>query len=539
MKNVEKVGGTGIFTRFIYKALPLAFDESLSYYETLCALLYYLQNTIIPALNNNADAVVELQELYNELKEYVDNYFENLDIQEEINNKLDEMAESGQLADIIAQYLQVASVLGFDTKADLKSAENLAEGSITRTLGTDTYNDGKGNYYKIRTVTTGDVIDDDLILALSNYPTLIAEKMPDYRMNQAESAINTINNTTIPAINTRIDNIVNKKWIMIGDSYGQGYNPDGNVTGWPRVLKGLLGLTDDNCTIACQGGAGFANTSYLYSTILTNLPADEEVTDIIFGGGYNDLSWGDSSIAQGFSDCNTLIQTKFPNAKVHVAYFPICVNVNTSQIYYKYQTYVSNSNLYNWNFLANIRYSLMNGSYLASDNIHINQNGENAVANAIYMALNGGYNYSKFNDNTLTKDSIFNAGTFNMHLYSVNDISFLANYTGTQTFSVSSAGNRLNIYDNPTITLGSLTRNGMIGRGYYSNQWQSIGDVIVHDTSLGWFTLPAKISIDENNDLLLRIDRITSDAHNGYAQLTSVDSMQIPMFCITVPTMTL
>ncbi len=192
MKNVEKVGGTGIFTRFIYKALPLAFDESLSYYECLCALLDYLQNTIMPTLNNNADAIVELQELYNELKDYVDNYFKNLDIQEEINNKLDEMAESGQLADIIAQYLEVASVLGFDTKADLKSAENLVEGSITRTIGTDSYNDGKGHFYKIRTLTSGDIVDDDNILALTNYPTLIAEKIPDYRMNQAESNINTI-----------------------------------------------------------------------------------------------------------------------------------------------------------------------------------------------------------------------------------------------------------------------------------------------------------------------------------------------------------
>lgn len=539
MINVEKVETSGIFKSYVAKTIPLAFDESLSYYECLCALLNYLKNTILPAIDNNADAVIELQGLYVELKDYVDNYFENLDIQTEINNKLDEMAESGELADIIAQYLQVASVLGFDTKATLKSAENLAEGSIARTLGTDTYNDGKGNYYKIRTVTTGDVIDDDNILALSEYPTLIAEKMPDYRMNQAESAINTINNTTIPAINTRIDNIVNKKYIMIGDSYGQGFNPDGNVTGWPRVLKGLLGLTDDNCTIACQGGAGFANTSYLYSTILTNLPADDDVTDIIFGGGYNDLSWGNEAIAQGFSDCNTLIQTKFPNAKVHVAYFPICINVNTAQIYYKYQTYVSNSNLYNWNFLANVRYCLMQGTFLASDNVHINQNGENAVANAIYMALNGGYNYSKFNDNTLTKNSIFNAGTFNMHLYSVNDISILANYTGTQTFTVSSASNRLNLYDDGTVTLGSLTRNGMIGRGYYANQWQSIGSVVVHDTSLGWFTLPAKVTIDDYNNLLLHVDRITSDAHNGYAQLTSVDSIQVPIFSVTMPTMTL
>ena len=37
-----------------------------------------------------------------ELKDFVDDYFDNLDVQEEINNKLDVMAEDGTLADIIS-----------------------------------------------------------------------------------------------------------------------------------------------------------------------------------------------------------------------------------------------------------------------------------------------------------------------------------------------------------------------------------------------------------------------------------------------------
>ena len=75
--NIEviKAKQTGIFTNYIFKAIPLAFDESMSYYETLCGLLNYLQNTIIPTVNNNADAVAELQTLYEELRTYVDDYF--------------------------------------------------------------------------------------------------------------------------------------------------------------------------------------------------------------------------------------------------------------------------------------------------------------------------------------------------------------------------------------------------------------------------------------------------------------------------------
>ena len=175
MMNIEKIKPTGLFTNYIYKAIPLAFDESMSYYETLCGLLSYLKDTVIPALNNNADAIIEVQNLMTQLQNYVDNYFENLDVQEEINNKLDEMAESGELTDIIAQYLQLAGILAFNTVNDLKNAQNITNGSICKTLGYETYNDGKGEFYKIRTITSSDVVDNINIIALQISNTLIAE----------------------------------------------------------------------------------------------------------------------------------------------------------------------------------------------------------------------------------------------------------------------------------------------------------------------------------------------------------------------------
>ena len=40
------------------------------------------------------------------MKAYVENFFANLDVQEEINNKLDDMAETGELAEILAEFLE-------------------------------------------------------------------------------------------------------------------------------------------------------------------------------------------------------------------------------------------------------------------------------------------------------------------------------------------------------------------------------------------------------------------------------------------------
>ncbi len=45
----------------------------------------------------------ELKNLFNGLKTYVNTYFDNLDVQEEINNKLDQMLEDGSLLDLINQ----------------------------------------------------------------------------------------------------------------------------------------------------------------------------------------------------------------------------------------------------------------------------------------------------------------------------------------------------------------------------------------------------------------------------------------------------
>ena len=84
--------------------LPSSYIETMSYYEMLVWFTEFLKNQVIPTVNNNAEAVNELQHMYDELKEYVDNYFDNLDVQEAIDNKLDEMVESGDFATIINNY---------------------------------------------------------------------------------------------------------------------------------------------------------------------------------------------------------------------------------------------------------------------------------------------------------------------------------------------------------------------------------------------------------------------------------------------------
>lgn len=53
-----------------------------------------------------SDKTDNFETTLNNALEYINNYFKNLDVQEEINNKLEEMKKNGELADIIAAFLK-------------------------------------------------------------------------------------------------------------------------------------------------------------------------------------------------------------------------------------------------------------------------------------------------------------------------------------------------------------------------------------------------------------------------------------------------
>lgn len=84
------------FRFWCQKVLPLVYDDSLSYYELLCKTVDYLNKTMEDVDTLNGD-VTNLHKAYEQLQDYVNNYFNTLDVQEEINNKLDLMANNGTL----------------------------------------------------------------------------------------------------------------------------------------------------------------------------------------------------------------------------------------------------------------------------------------------------------------------------------------------------------------------------------------------------------------------------------------------------------
>ena len=93
----ESYSGQGAFRYWCQTVLPITYDDSLSYYELLNKVVNYLNemlndiNLVETNVGKTISAVRRLHGWCEELKTYVDNYFTNLDVQEEINNKLDSM----------------------------------------------------------------------------------------------------------------------------------------------------------------------------------------------------------------------------------------------------------------------------------------------------------------------------------------------------------------------------------------------------------------------------------------------------------------
>ena len=92
------------FKFWVQKVLPTVYDDSLSYYELLTKVVDYL-NTMAEDVSILHNVVEEYTVAFNTLKAFVDNYFDNLDVQQEINSKLDEMALDGSLGVIVSPFL--------------------------------------------------------------------------------------------------------------------------------------------------------------------------------------------------------------------------------------------------------------------------------------------------------------------------------------------------------------------------------------------------------------------------------------------------
>lgn len=158
--------------------------DALTNWQLFCKLGKEM-NKIINSVNTSGSQVETLTNAFNNLQDYVNNYFNNLDVQEEINNKLDEMAQDGTLQNIIEEYLNLGVIFHYDNINNMKSATNLKNGNYAQTGGFYQINDNGSAKYYIRNKNTDEVENGITTFQITN-TNLIAELIKTDTINVAQ-----------------------------------------------------------------------------------------------------------------------------------------------------------------------------------------------------------------------------------------------------------------------------------------------------------------------------------------------------------------
>ena len=220
-------------------------------------------------INELVKAVNGMEKVIKEAVDYINNYFANLDVQEEINNKLDDMADNGELVEIISAYLELRSVLAFDSVADMISATNLIDGSFVETYGFYANGDGGGAKYKIRTATEDDTPDDIFSFAIEGVTSynLIAEIVPESTLNVkcAGAKGNGETDDTL-AIQATINKCITDNlacYVPVGTYMVSKITIDGNVhfygDGFNTKFKAIANSSETSIVSVVNAGVNFCN----------------------------------------------------------------------------------------------------------------------------------------------------------------------------------------------------------------------------------------------------------------------------------------
>ena len=95
-----------LFRRWVLQNFPFIEQDfdALTDYQLICKVVEYL-NQVITTVNAGGEQIELLTNTVNQFVDYINHYFDNLDVQNEINNKLDEMYANGQLDLLFSKYV--------------------------------------------------------------------------------------------------------------------------------------------------------------------------------------------------------------------------------------------------------------------------------------------------------------------------------------------------------------------------------------------------------------------------------------------------
>ena len=324
-----------------------------------------------------------------------------------------------------------------------------------------------------------------------------------------------------------------RKLIFIGDSYGDGYTPDGNYTGWCDRLKNKLvncHFSADNIYINHKGGASFSNPSNNYLTLLKGVQVSNKkmVTDVLIGGGYNELAYGDKAdtVKSNIDTVISYVQSTYPNAVVHFAPFGVAFKDRNNQFALRYKlmpAYTTKACYKNQPFVVvpGAENILSFENMMSSDGIHPNEWGLESIAEYLkgYILGTGS---SAIDKRQLSVG--LNGGTFTGTMYGqcLGDINIYRIIFDTSVKHLNSNGaNGFKLYS-PHIGDAFPWRAPNMG---YTD-----ANAIIYANG-GFFDVPVKFNVTNNNELYMQFKQCNS-AHNNYQSYSNITQIQLDAWII-------
>lgn len=322
-----------------------------------------------------------------------------------------------------------------------------------------------------------------------------------------------------------------RRFIFIGDSYADGWDPENSSTikSWVGYIKDKLKLNSYSCYENHAGGAGFVAVGQtgktfagLLSEIAPSVKDGDTITDIVVLGGYNDREQS-SAINSAISSFITTAAESYPNAIVRVGWIGRNVSASKStdvvtNVFRSAKEYIQAEASY----LSGIEYACRNAEYFFNDGIHPNTVGQKAIAKGLYNCLTAG---SYFPTGDLAGMSLTGG---EVDYSSINCQQIGANivlHFPTKNISISKTGNCDGAV---TYDCGEI-RSGPLLTALYNAPFQLSGGVVCD----GKFT-PATILCVVDNSNHLQLSPISySNAGTGWAK--NPTEMRIFVNTVTVP----
>lgn len=201
-------------------------------------------------------------------------------------------------------------------------------------------------------------------------------------ITQVRGIINMLTKTNIDTTNL----------IIFGDSFTQGYSPDGNTSSWAHKLVDMLDTTQSD--VYGEGGIGCVHTSgstsrnalQAWNNHIASVPWRADATCVIIMLGWNDTGEEYTDVTSAVTTFFNKIRQDCPDAKIVYLFNP-GITVSDRHVVRAY--YRVARQLPNIVAVDSYWWMLLDSNNFASDHVHPVQNGQDLIAKNVFNALNG------------------------------------------------------------------------------------------------------------------------------------------------------